>query len=206
VQLVGSVIAVEGRATGVDTGLSPVNLFSDPRFGRYHEGYSPDPALTAKLGVAMVLGLQGGPSGGQGASTYLPSFNASIIAQAKHLAAYGHPSGGLNSGRADITNRSLLNVYMRPWRSMVAGAGLRSLMVSHQTVHDIPAHANAWLINTLMRDEYGFGDGFTISDEMNIGNLGPWGWAVSTSRKPVQSLSGLASTLICRSVRVLRWK
>ena len=131
------------------------------------------------MGVAMVLGLQGGPAGAQGPATYLPSFNGSIIAQAKHLAAYGHASGGLNSGFADVTNRSLLDIYMRPWRSMTAGAGLRSLMVSHQTVNDVPAHANSWLINTLVRNDYGFGDGFVISDEMNLGHLGPWGWAVA---------------------------
>ena len=126
----------------------------------------------------MVLGLQGGPAGALGADTYLPSFNASIIAQAKHFAGYGHAAGGINGGVADMSNRTLLDVYLRPWRSMVAAAGLRSAMVSHQTVHDVPAHANAWLINGVLRGDYGFG-GFTISDEMDLGALGPWGWAVS---------------------------
>lgn len=127
----------------------------------------------------MVLGLQGGPAGAQGADTYLPSFNSSIIAQSKHFAAYGHAAGGLNAGVAEMTNRSLLDIYLRPWRSMVAGAGLRSAMVSHQTVHDVPSHANSWLINTLLRGEYGFGDGFTISDEMDLGCLASWGWDVA---------------------------
>ena len=50
VEAIGAAIAVEGRATGVDTGLSPVvNLFTDPRFGRYHEGLSADPGITAKI-------------------------------------------------------------------------------------------------------------------------------------------------------------
>lgn len=50
IEAIGAAIAVEGRATGVDTGLSPVvNLFTDPRFGRYHEGLSADPGVTAKI-------------------------------------------------------------------------------------------------------------------------------------------------------------
>jgi len=178
VRLIGGVIAVEARATGVDTALSPVvNMFSDPRFGRYSEGFSPDPHVSAALGAAMVLGLQGDDSP-DGPASYLPSANASVVAQAKHAVAYGHAAGGQNGGVADVTNRTLHEVYLKPWRAMAA-AGLRSLMVSHQTVNDIPCHANGWLINGVLRDAYGFGDGFTISDEMNIGHLGPWGWAVA---------------------------
>jgi len=61
VTAIGRVIAAEARATGVDTALSPVvNMFTDPRFGRYSEGFSPDPHVTAALAVAMVVGLQGG--------------------------------------------------------------------------------------------------------------------------------------------------
>lgn len=91
-------------------------------------------------------------------------------------AAYGRPSGGLNAGVAELTNRSLFEIYLKPWRAMAA-VGLRSLMVAHQPVNDIPCHANGWLINGVMRSTYGFGAGFTISDEMDNGVLGPWGWA-----------------------------
>jgi beta-glucosidase len=178
VRAIGAIIAVEARASGVDTALSPVvNMFSDPRFGRYSEGFSPDPHVTAALGVAMVLGLQGGDTPG-GASAYLPDFNASVVAQAKHFAAYGHAAGGLNGGVASMTNRTLFDIYLRPWRALAA-AGLRSLMVAHQTVNDVPCHGNAWLINGVMRGAYGFGDGVAISDEQNIPHLGPDGWAVA---------------------------
>jgi beta-glucosidase len=178
VTLVGQTIAVEARATGVDTALSPVvNMFSDPRFGRYSEGFSPDPHVSAALGVAMVVGLQGGDTPG-GASEYFPSFTTAVAAQAKHFAAYGHASGGLDGGVAELTNRSLFEIYLKPWRAMAA-AGLRSLMVAHNTVNDIPCHGNEWLINGVMRGEYGFGGGMTISDEQNIPHLGPEGWAVA---------------------------
>ena len=177
VTLVGRAIAAEARATGVDTALSPVvNMFT-PLFGRYSEGFSPDPHVSAALGVAMVLGLQGDSSPG-GPASYLPSFTTAVVAQAKHYAAYGHAAGGLDGGVADITNRTLHELYLKPWRAMAA-AGLRSLMVAHQTVNDIPCHGNAWLINGVMRSEYGFGEGMAISDEMNIPTLGPKGWGVA---------------------------
>jgi beta-glucosidase len=171
---IGSIIAIEGRATGVDTALSPVvNMFTDPRFGRYSEGYSPDPTITAILAVAMVQGLQGGDTPG-GSDDYLPNFNTSVASQTKHFAAYGHASGGLDGGVAELTNRSLFEIFLKPWRA-IAATGLRSLMVSHQTVNDIPCHANGWLINTVMRNEYGFNNGLAMSDEQNIGHLIEWG-------------------------------
>jgi beta-glucosidase len=177
VTLIGQTIALEARASGVDTALSPVvNMFSDPRFGRYSEGFSPDPHVSAALGAAMVRGLQGGDNSG-GASAYLPDFNKTVASQAKHFAAYGHAASGLDGGVAELTNRSLFEIYLKPWRAMAA-CGLRSLMVAHQTVNDIPCHGNAWLINGVMRGEYGF-DGVTISDEQNIPHLGPGGWAVA---------------------------
>lgn len=173
---IGNVIAIEGRATGVDTALSPVvNMFTEPRFGRYSEGYSPDSGVTSILAAAMVRGIQGGDSPG-GASDYLPNFTSSMIAQAKHFAAYGHAAGGLDGGIAELTNRSLFEIFLKPWRAMAA-AGLRSMMVAHQTVNDIPCHANQWLINSVMRNEYGFGDGLAMSDEQNIGHLIDWGIA-----------------------------
>ena len=191
VELIGNVIAQEARATGVDTALSPVvNMFTDPRFGRYSEGFSPDPQISATLGAAMVRGLQGGDTGG-GAASYLPNFNTSVVSQAKHFAAYGHAQGGLDGGVAELTNRSLFEIYLKPWRAMAA-VGLRSLMVAHQTVNDIPCHGNAWLINRVMREEYGFGDGMSISDEMNLGHLGPKGWAVSENISHAASV-GLTS-------------
>jgi beta-glucosidase len=175
---VGRVIALEARSTGVDTALAPVvNMFVDPRFGRYSEGFSPDPHVSAALGAAMVRGLQGDDSPG-GPASYLPSFTAAVAAQAKHFAAYGHAAGGLNGGVAELTNRTLFEIYLKPWRAMAA-AGLRSLMVAHQTVNDIPCHGNRWLITDVMRREYGFGEGMTISDEMNIPHLGPGGWGVA---------------------------
>lgn len=61
----------------------------------------------------------------------------------------------------------------------MAAAGLRSLMVAHQTVNDIPCHGNHWLITDVMRRTYGFGEGMTISDEENIPHLGPGGWGVA---------------------------
>lgn len=116
VTAIGRVIALEARSTGVDTALAPVvNMFTDSRFGRYSEGFSPDPHVTAALGVAMVVGLQGGDSPG-GPASYLPDFTTCVAAQAKHFAAYGHAAGGLDGGVAELTNRSLFEIFLEPWQ------------------------------------------------------------------------------------------
>ena len=160
VTLVERMYAVIGRATracGANIAFAPViNLWTDPRFGRFQEGFSPEPTLSAHYGVAAVAGLQGGTDGN--ASTYLPSANATVVALGKHLAGYGGAMGGLNGGPLVAGEREIRDVYLKPWRAFAAAGG-RGAMPSHQTVLDVPAHASSWLINDVFRDEYGFGDG-----------------------------------------------
>lgn len=189
IQAIGAAIAYEARGEGIDTALSPVvNMFTDYRFGRFQEGYAPDPAITSRLARQQVLGLQGGYAANDSQSSYLSSFNMSMIAQAKHAAGYGAALGGLNGGVAEVTNRTFMEVYARPWRAM-AGAGLRSLMVSHQTANGVPCHANRWLLSDLMRGQFGMVNTTFISDEDNIGHLGPWGWAVADNFTHVASVA-----------------
>jgi beta-glucosidase-like glycosyl hydrolase len=83
-QAIGSVLAFEARGAGVDNVWSPVvNMWEDPRFGRYQEGFSPDPTITSHMAAALVLGLQGGASS---ADEYLPGgFNNSVWSTGKHF-------------------------------------------------------------------------------------------------------------------------
>jgi beta-glucosidase len=177
---VAQTLALEARACGVDTLLSPLaNLGRDARFGRFSEFYSPDATITAHVAEAMVLGLQGGPRQADGPYSYLPNPNTSAISLAKHFAAYGRPVGGINGGSAIINNRTFLEVYAKPWRVM-ARAGLRAMMISHQATLDVPMHGNRWAITDLMRNKFGFGDGVALTDENNIIWLkGPHGWGIA---------------------------
>ena len=85
VEQIGAVLGSEARAYGVDNSWSPVvNMWQDDRFGRYQEGFSPDPTITSHMGRAIVVGMQGGVSA---ADDYLPGgFNVSAWATAKHFA------------------------------------------------------------------------------------------------------------------------
>ena len=99
-------------------------MYVDARFGRLQEGFSEDPFVTSRMGVAAVQGLQG--DGGSGPGTPLPADH--VAALAKHYLAYGHAAGGQNVGQTEISERTLREVYLAPWRAMISEAGLRGLM------------------------------------------------------------------------------
>ena len=135
VESVHAILAAETRASGVDVGYAPeVNMYVDARFGRLQEGFSEDPLLTSRLGIAAVRGLQG--DGGSGPGTPLPT--GRVASLAKHFLAYGKAAGGQNVGATETSERTLREVYLAPWRAMVQKAGLRALMPAHQLINDVP--------------------------------------------------------------------
>ena len=174
---VHEVLAAETRATGADVGYAPeVNMYVDARFGRLQEGFSEDPLLTSRLGVAAVRGLQG--DGGSGPGTPLPA--GRVAALGKHFVAYGKAAGGQNVGATDVSERTLREVYLAPWRAMLGpAAGLRGLMPSHQTIFDVPVHGNAWVGQTLLRRELNWSAGLSVSDCSDVGALISWGLAAN---------------------------
>lgn len=179
---IAEVIAAEAHATGVDTVFAPVvNMMPDPRFGRLQEGFGENPTVASTLGAAAVLGLQGTGN----PETYLQE--GKVCSLAKHYAAYGAAIGGLNGGPADVSNRTLHEVYLRPWAA-VSKAGVRACMPSHNTVHDIPAHANEWLISNALRTEFNFGAGVALSDCNDIGAILASGMAANHSQAAALAL------------------
>jgi beta-glucosidase len=123
IEKVARVIGTEARASGNDRGFSPeINVCTDPRFGRTEENFSEDPALVAAMGVAAVKGLHGGNV--DGPSSYLPP--GTIVSEAKHAAAYGY--GGKDGAGADISERTLYDVYLRPWRDYARNGGRGAMM------------------------------------------------------------------------------
>jgi beta-glucosidase len=126
---------------GVTRGFSPeINVCTDPRFGRTEENFGEDPCLVASMGVAAVHGLHQGNT--EGPTGYLPPH--AIASEAKHAAAYGF--GGKDGAAADLSTRTLHDVYLRPWREYAAAGG-RGAMLSHNAINDVPAHANQELMD-----------------------------------------------------------
>lgn len=171
---IATAIANEASAIGVDTVFAPVvNMITDPRFGRMQEGFSENPIITTRMGVASVRGLQGEFD----KDGYIAADR--VVSLGKHFAAYGQPSGGLNGAPAQVTDIDMHDIFLRPWKAM-ARAGMGALMPAHNTVRNVPCHANEWLLNTTMRNTFRF-QGIMLSDCDDVGVLADYRFAANQS-------------------------
>ena len=177
VRRMGAVIGQEARAVGVHQVFAPMlGVARDPRWGRVEESYGEDPYLAARMGVAYVQGVQG-----TGAERFGPD---KVIATPKHFVADGEPWGGHNGESFDVSDRELREVYLRPFEAVVEEAGTGSIMPAHHQLNGVPCHANRWLLDTLLRKEWGF-DGFVTSDMGDIPKLaGGHKYAVGGEKDP----------------------
>ena len=160
------IAAVEAAANGIAWTYAPmVDIARDPRWGRIMEGAGEDPFLGAAFAAARVRGFQG---------TDLRA-STSVAATAKHFAAYGGAEGGRDYNRADISERTLRDVYFPPFRAALC-AGAQTLMASFNDIGGTPSHANRWLLTDVLRDEWQF-DGTVVSDWNGVVELLPHGVA-----------------------------
>jgi beta-glucosidase len=161
---IASTIALEARSWGGSRGLSPeINVVTDPRFGRSEENFGSDPLLVTKMTEQAVLGLQGI---GQ-PDEYLINPLTTLIGEAKHCCVYGY--SGLDGGSADVDDKTLHDVYLKPWRSFIKNGG-RGIMVSHNNLNSIPMHMHSPIMKDLFRGTFGY-KGFFGSDWQNINFL-----------------------------------
>jgi beta-glucosidase len=157
-----TVVAREARARGVQLLLTPViNLGRDPRWGRIEETFSEDSYLVTRMGVAEVRGLQGNT---------LPLGPHNVYATLKHMSGYEVPEAGTNVGPAEITRRTLLQMYLPPFRAAIQQANAQIVMPSYNEIGGIPSSANRWMLTDVLRDQWGF-KGVTLSDYEAIEQL-----------------------------------
>ncbi|MFO7682685.1 MAG: glycoside hydrolase family 3 N-terminal domain-containing protein [Chloroflexota bacterium] len=162
VEQVFTAAAAEMRTRGSHWALSPVlDLARDPRWGRTEETYGEDPHLTAAMGAAAIFGLQGREAG------FAPD---RVLATAKHFAAHGQPEGGTNCAPANYAERDLREIFLRPFQTAVQSAKVASIMASYNEVNGIPLHKNKWLLQDVLRGEWGF-TGLIVSDGGGIRDL-----------------------------------
>lgn len=155
-------VAREMRARGAHYVLSPVlDLARDPRWGRTEETYGEDPYLVSRLGVAAVRGLQGDRFTGS------PEH---VLATAKHFAAHGQPEAGTNAGPANYAERILHEELFASFEAAVREGKVGSVMASYNEINGVPSHVNPWLLQELLREEWGF-EGFVISDGWGVDDL-----------------------------------
>lgn len=157
-----SVVAREIRARGPHLVLSPVvDVARDPRWGRIEETYGEDPYLVGELGVAVVEGFQG---------TTLPLAEDKVFATLKHMTGHGQPESGTNVGPSNLSERILREVFFPPFEEIVERTNIRSLMASYNEIDGIPSHGNGWLLNDVLRGEWGFKGG-VVSDYWGIDDM-----------------------------------
>ena len=140
--------AREMRARGAQLALAPVvDVARDPRWGRFEETYGEDPFLVSTLGVAAVLGFQG---------TSLPLAHDRVFATLKHMTGHGQPESGTNVGPADVTERTLREVFFPPFGAAITVGHALNVMPSYNEIDGLPSHANYWLLHDILRGEMGF--------------------------------------------------
>lgn len=153
------IAAREASADGICWTYSPmVDIALDARWGRMSEGSGEDPYLGSLIAAAMVRGYQG---------DYSRKDN--IMACVKHFALYGAAEAGKDYNTVDMSRQRMYNQYLPPYKA-AAEAGAGSFMSSFNIVDGVPATANRWLLNDLLREEWGY-DGFVVTDYGSIGEM-----------------------------------
>jgi beta-glucosidase len=164
VREVNSVTAREIRARGVHLVLSPVvDIARDPRWGRIEETFGEDPFLVSEIGIASVLGLQGESADGRLA-------DGKVFATLKHMTGHGQPESGTNIGPAPLSERELRENFFPPFEAAINRGGAELVMASYNEIDGVPSHVNTWLLQDVLRDEWGFG-GVVVADYYAIDQL-----------------------------------
>ena len=149
---VAGAIASEARSRGIRQVLSPVvNLADDVRWGRVEETYGEDPHLSSGMGRAFIGAFE----------------SRGVITTPKHFVA-NVGQGGRDSYPIDLSLRFLEEYHFPPFRVAVREAGARSVMTAYNSVDGRPATQNPWLLNGILKDEWGF-EGFVISNAAATG-------------------------------------
>jgi beta-glucosidase len=198
VEFVAHTGATEARADGIPWVFSPmVDISRDPRWGRIVESAGEDPYLGSAMARAWVKGYQQGDL----------SKPDSVAVSVKHYAAYGAPIAGRDYNAVDMSEITLRQVYLEPYRAAVE-AGAATVMSSFNTINGVPGSANPFLLTQVLRKEWGF-DGFVVSDWGAVSELinHSIGDGPTVARKALEAgvdmdmVDGLYGTVIAPQVR-----
>jgi beta-xylosidase len=162
VMKVFEVAAAEARARGTHHFNTPtLGVAREPRWGRTEETYGEDPYLASRMAFAAVRGIQGKE----------PHVSSShVIAAVKHFAVHSQPEGGRNIAPGNYSLRTIREAFLPSFRTAVVEGGALGVMASYNEIDGIPSHANKWLLDRVLRQEWGFRS-FVISDAGGVERL-----------------------------------
>ena len=171
----GTVIGVEGRAkfneyanqnngdskwwTGLTYWTPNINLFRDPRWGRGQETYGEDPFLAGEIAVEFIKGIQGDD----------PNYMLAM-ACAKHYAVHSGPEPDRHRFNAEPSERDLYEMYLPQFERAVREGGVAGVMSAYNAVDGIPCSASSFLLDDLLRKQWGF-NGYVVSDCGGINDI-----------------------------------
>lgn len=172
------VAASEATAGGIKWVFAPmVDIARDPRWGRMVEGAGEDPYLGSVVAAARVRGFQG-------ADLADPR---SVVACAKHFAAYGAAEGGRDYNTVDISEQLLREVYLPPFQAAVR-ADTGTVMSAFEDLNGVPGAANYKILTQILRGEWGF-EGFVVSDHDAVRELITHGVAANEADAALKALT-----------------
>lgn len=170
--------AQEATTAGIRWFYSPmVDISRDARWGRSAEGAGEDPYLGAAMAQAYVHGYQG-------ATLSAPD---SVAASVKHFAAYGAAEAGREYNTTDMSESRLRQVYLPPYKAAIE-AGTATVMSAFNALNGVPATANPYLLNTVLRQQWGF-NGFVVSDYTAIMELLHHGVALDAATAAAKAIN-----------------
>ncbi|MBX7109934.1 MAG: beta-glucosidase BglX [Chitinophagales bacterium] len=160
------IAATEASAEGINWTFAPmVDIARDPRWGRVMEGAGEDTYLGIQIAKARVKGFQG---------DNLSSKNT-IAACAKHYAAYGAAQAGRDYHTVDISENTLRDVYLPPFKAC-ADAGVATFMTSFNEINGVPSSGNPFLLKDILKRDWKW-NGFIVTDYTSINEMVPHGFA-----------------------------
>ncbi|MDQ3131652.1 MAG: glycoside hydrolase family 3 C-terminal domain-containing protein [Acidobacteriota bacterium] len=178
VELAASIAAAEARSAGVAWTFAPmVDISRDPRWGRVMESAGEDTFLGSLMAQARVRGFQGADM----------SASNRVMACAKHFAAYGAAEGGRDYNSVDMSERTLREIYLPPFKA-AKDAGAGSFMTAFNDLNGLPATANPFLLRQILRDEWKF-DGLVVSDYTAVKELIAHGLAADEAEAAMYALN-----------------
>ena len=173
-----SVAAAEAAASGLNWTFAPmVDISVDPRWGRVCEGAGEDPYLGSQIAVARVKGFQGSDL----------ADTLSVLACVKHFAGYGAPIAGRDYNTVDMSERTLREVYLPPYKAGV-DAGALSVMTAFNEYDGVPSTGNSYLLKDVLKKQWDF-QGFVVTDYTSINEMVHHGVAANDAEAGVLAVN-----------------
>jgi len=178
IELSAHIAAREAAAAGIHWTFAPmVDVARDPRWGRVMEGAGEDTYLGSKIATARVHGFQGKQLGA----------TDSVMATAKHFAAYGAAVAGRDYNAVDMSEQQLFEVYLPPFKA-AADAGAATFMNSFNTLNGIPATGSSFLQRDILKGAWKY-KGFIVSDWGSVREMVPHGYAADLADAAVKAIN-----------------